>query len=119
MYTTRLLELIDDVMPRRHQVITAALVGFISLSATAGSVLSRPARTSAQSPPPPIVIVATPTPAHAGGLAKVAAPLALRSAPTAAPRPAPTAEPAPQQIHQAAVQHHERPSDKQGPGEQP
>jgi hypothetical protein len=115
--TTRLLALVDDVMPRRHQAITAALVGFIALSASIGSVLSRPARTSAQ-PPPPIVLVATPTLAYASGLVKVAAPLAVRSAPTAAPPAIPTAETL-QVLHQAAARPHERPSDKHGPGDRP
>jgi hypothetical protein len=131
MLTTRLLDEINEVMPRRHQYILAAIVAFMTLGSAATTIGDWRARASA-APPPPIVVIATPaTPAGASGLAKAVefAPLAVPSPapPTAAP-PTPaapdvetgavpafaaaTAAPAPTRPRQV----HERPSDKAGPG---
>ena len=107
MYTTRLLNIIDDRMPRRHQLITAAIVVFLALGSIVSSVTSRPAHAVVQ---PAIILIATPTmPAGAGGLAKAAAPLG--AAPTVAPTPTRGAQTASAPDEQTG----ERPSDKPAP----
>jgi hypothetical protein len=95
-FTTRLLEGLDDRMPRRHQVIAAVLITFIALAAIAGS---RPAPGPTLVVQPPIILIATPTLPPARGLAKEAAPLAVLVAPTVAP----TETSAPPPVEQPAV----------------
>ncbi len=89
--TTRLLTIIDDRMPRRHQIILAVLVVFLTLASIAGS---RPAErpTTVQ---PAIILIATPTPQTTGaiGLVKEAGRMDLgNNVPEVAPQ-APTAAP--------------------------
>lgn len=94
--TTRLLDIIDDRMPRRHQLITAAIVVFLALGSIASSLSSRPAPAAVQDKRP-IILIATPSPLPTGaaGLAKRAAPLGALAAsiPTATPLPTDVPEP--------------------------
>lgn len=116
MYTTRLLDYVNDRMPRRHQAIAAVLIVFISLASIAGSVSGQPAAEQVQ----PIVIVATPTaqPTGAVGLAKeagrmdtiVSSPALALSTPTAAPPAAVVVQP-----EQVQTSVHEKPSTKKAP----
>lgn len=113
MYTTRLLEELDDRIPPRHRLIWLALVAFITLGSAAQSLADRPAR--AALPPPPLVVIATPTapappPTSDTRHPTPAAPLVLLAPPTVAPPPRVVIQATP------APRVHEKPSDKAGPG---
>ena len=125
MYTTRLLAIMDDVMPRRQRIVLAAIVVFLVAISIADALSRRPAQTTAQ--PAPIILIATSTPRPTGaiGLVKQAAPMVAPalSAPTAAPFIVPiTSAPVYQTDERpsdkpAPPRSHERATDKRGPGE--
>lgn len=88
MYTTKLLAIMDDVMPRRQRIVLGAVVAFLAL---ASIVSSRPTeRTIVQ---PAIIIIATTRPAGAVGTAKEAGRTSPMGETPTTPAPTPTTAP--------------------------
>lgn len=104
--TTRLLEAIDEVMPRRHRYILAAIVAFVTLGSAATTIGDWRARAGA-APPPPIIVIATPRMIHAPasggqGLARKL-PMASVLSPATVPTLAPPVEPSEPSVEQPAA----------------